>query len=102
MLRQFQYLIIQMASNFLSTDNSMIGRRFESGPGFFTCFWGGLRMLCLIFSGYFPVLAMLFSSLVTLSYISVVRTLQILHLGYHVPHFSCSLNFLLPFVFLRQ
>ena len=59
-----------MASNFLSTDNSMIGRRFEGGPGFFPGFRRGFRIPCLICSGYSPVHATLFSSLATPSCIS--------------------------------
>ena len=71
MLRRFQHLLImQMASNFLSTDNCMIGHRFEGGPGFFPGFRRGFRIPCLISSGYSPVLATLFSSLATPSCIS--------------------------------
>ena len=62
-LLRFQHLlIIQMASNFHSTDNGMIGRRFEDGPGFLLGFRRGLKIPSLICSGYSPVLAILFSS----------------------------------------
>ena len=59
-----------MASILLSTDNSIIGRGFEGGPGFFPGFQRGFQMPSLICPWYLHVLAMLFSHLATPSCIS--------------------------------
>ena len=62
-LRRSQHLRIrQMAGIFLIIESRIIGRRFAGGLCFIPGFGRGVSIPDLIFAGYLPVLAMVFSS----------------------------------------
>ena len=54
-------LMMQIVSNFLNTDKSIIGRKFPGGPFFFPGFGSGVRMPILSSSGGFPSFAVVFN-----------------------------------------